>query len=115
MTSLRHAAATGSTPRVAAWIHEGSDAHEIEILAVPKAARSRVMGLHDNRLRVQVAAPPADGAANRALLDILATLLEVRRSALTLVSGHGSRAKRVRIEGLTVAEIESKLLPATQT
>ncbi|MBK8014563.1 MAG: DUF167 domain-containing protein [Deltaproteobacteria bacterium] len=107
-TCLRRAAATAD-PNVAAWIHEKQGGHEIDVLAVPRAARSRVVGLHGDRLRIQLAAPPADGAANRALLDILAEQLGIRKTSLTLISGHGSRAKRVRIEGLTTAEIERKL------
>ena len=68
----------------------------------PGAARAGVFGpvdIGDGRtaLAVKVAAPPVDGAANEAVIALLAKELGVARSALTLVSGAGSRLKTVRV------------------
>ncbi len=73
------------------------------MLVVPRASRSQVAGVHDGRLKVQLAAPPADGEANAALLALIAELLGARRSCVTLEAGHGSRRKRVRVEGVSAA------------
>jgi uncharacterized protein (TIGR00251 family) len=72
---------------------------ELEVLVVPRASRSRVAGIQDARLKVQLAAAPVDGEANAALVEFLAGLFDVRRGAVQLVSGATGRRKRIRIEG----------------
>jgi uncharacterized protein (TIGR00251 family) len=73
---------------------------EIAVLVQPRASRTRVVGLHDGLLKIQLAAPPVDGAANEALLEFLADALEVPRRALALVGGETSRRKRVSVSGI---------------
>ncbi|MBK6683099.1 MAG: DUF167 domain-containing protein [Deltaproteobacteria bacterium] len=82
------------------WLVPIEGGVELLILAVPRASRSKVAGIHDGRLKVQLAAPPADGAANEALLALIIELGGVKKSAVSLVQGHGHRQKRVRIMGL---------------
>jgi uncharacterized protein YggU (UPF0235/DUF167 family) len=60
-------------------------------------------------LVVRVSAPPVEGAANEALLALLAHALDLPRRAVTVVSGQQGRLKRIRIEGLTVPEVRSRL------
>jgi hypothetical protein len=62
---------------------------------------------------VRVAAPPEDGRANAAVCALLAELLELPRSAVTLVSGHGSREKLVDVAGIGREETERRLADAT--
>lgn len=66
----------------------------------PRAATTALAGFHGDRLKVRVAAPPVEGAANEALVRFLAELLRVARSAVRVESGAGSRAKLVTIEGI---------------
>ena len=64
----------------------------------PRAGRDEVGGVDEaGVLRVRVAAPPVDGAANEALVRLLAPELGVPRSAVRLESGTRSRSKRVRV------------------
>ena len=84
----------------ASWFTVTPDGVELEILVVPRASRSTIVGLHDGRLRVKLAAPPADGLANDALVALLVSELDVKKSAVEIVSGHGSRNKRVRVRGV---------------
>jgi uncharacterized protein (TIGR00251 family) len=72
---------------------------EIEVLVVPRASRSRIAGLHEDRLKIQLSAPPVEGAANEALIELLADHLGVKKKSVVLVAGQGSRRKRVRVEG----------------
>jgi len=58
---------------------------------------------------VRVSAPPVEGAANEAILDLLARSLDLPRRAVTLISGEHGRAKRVRIVGLGVDEVRARL------
>ena len=71
----------------------------------PRASRSEIAGLHGDALKVRLAAPPVDGAANEALIDFLATSLGVARRAVRLVSGPTSRSKVVEVEGVTSAAV----------
>ena len=67
------------------------------VQVVPRASRSEVVGEHNGALRVRLAAPPVDGAANDELRRLLARTFNVPRSSIQLVSGQGSRTKQIRI------------------
>jgi len=60
-------------------------------------------------IRVRLTAPPADGAANEALVRFLAGRLGVPRSAIELVSGKTGRAKLVAVTGISAAETAERL------
>ena len=64
---------------------------------VPRASRSEIVGLHDGALKIRIAAPPVEGAANNELVRFLAKKLSVPRSAVTLASEANSRSKTIRI------------------
>ena len=57
------------------------------------------MGEHDGALRVRVAAPPVEGAANVELVRLLARALGVPSRAVEITSGHASKTKLVRVAG----------------
>lgn len=82
---------------------------EISIRAQPRASRSEVVGMHGDQLKVRIAAPPVEGAANAELIKLLAKVLGVSRSALRVVRGEGSRSKVVRAEGATVEQARTAL------
>jgi uncharacterized protein (TIGR00251 family) len=67
----------------------------------PRATRSEIVGLHGAALKVRLQAPPVDGAANEALVTLLAERLGVPRRAVRVVAGASSRAKTVEVEGTT--------------
>lgn len=69
------------------------------VRVVPRASQSRVVGEHDGALRVRIAAPPVDGAANEELIRTLAKAFEVPRSSVQIVSGASSRLKQISIAG----------------
>ncbi len=68
----------------------------------PRAARTECAGRHGDAIKVRLAAPPVDGAANDALLRFLADRLGVGRSAVTLRAGSSSRRKVIEVLGLNV-------------
>jgi uncharacterized protein (TIGR00251 family) len=70
-----------------------------KVRVVPRASRSEISGEHDGALRVRIAAPPVDGAANDELIRTLAQAFEVSRSAVEIVAGHNSRLKQISIAG----------------
>lgn len=67
------------------------------------------MGLHGNEIRIRVAAPPVDGAANEALVRFLAERLDVGRPAVAVTSGSGARSKTVIVTGLTPEQAARRL------
>jgi hypothetical protein len=80
----------------------------------PRAARTELAGLHGGALKVRVAAPPVDQAANEALCAFLADRLGLPPSRVRLARGAASRAKLVHLEGVTAAEVAARLgLPSS--
>ncbi|HEU4563477.1 MAG TPA: DUF167 domain-containing protein [Gemmatimonadaceae bacterium] len=67
----------------------------------PRASRSEVDGVHGDALKVRLAAPPVDGAANEALAELLAEVLGVRAGAVRIVSGRTGRTKLVEVDGVS--------------
>lgn len=94
-----------------AWIAATPDGVVIRVHARPGAARSRIVGTHGDALKIQVHARPVEGAANRALVDVLAEALAVRPAAVTLVAGARGREKRLAVAGLDVASACARLAP----
>jgi uncharacterized protein len=82
---------------------------EIDVVVVPRASRSRVVGLLGDRVKVQVAAPPVDGAANAELACTLARALDVPKGAVCIMRGHSSKRKTVRVAGLDLANARALL------
>ena len=93
----------------AGWVRDERGGAVLEVVVVPRASRTRVVGEHDGRLKLQLAAPPVDGAANEALLAFLADALGVRRTALALLRGETGKRKSIRIEGVAAAAVEAAL------
>jgi uncharacterized protein (TIGR00251 family) len=81
----------------------------LPVRAKPGAKRSELVDEHDGALRVAVNAPPVDGKANEALVEILAESLNLRRSQVVLLSGETSRDKRFLIRGLGVEDLLSRI------
>ncbi len=73
----------------------------LEVRVQPRASRSAVEGLHADRLRVRLQAPPVDGRANDALVALLAATFDIPRSRVRIEHGASGRDKRVRILGTT--------------
>jgi uncharacterized protein (TIGR00251 family) len=97
----------GPAPDIAAgWLRLTTEGGVLDLAVIPNARRSEWAGLHDGALRLRLAAPPVDGAANQALLRWLAKDLGVRQADLELISGHSTRRKRVAV---TIAASALKL------
>ena len=67
------------------------------------------MGVHGGAARVAVAAPPEKGKANRAVIALLAEFLSVKKSGVTVVSGHAAPLKTILIEGITPDKVRAFL------
>jgi uncharacterized protein (TIGR00251 family) len=63
--------------------------------------------MHGGALKVRVAAPPVDDAANRALIEFLAECLGIARRAVRIVAGETSRTKVLEADGVTPEQVAS--------
>jgi len=88
---------------------------EISVRAQPGARSTEVRGAHGEAIRIRIAARAIEGAANEALLQLLAEAFQVPRRRCVLVSGETSRQKRVRIEAPERAHAERVLAGWLQT
>lgn len=79
----------------------------------PRASRTRILQSAGLELVVSLAAPPVDGAANAELLQLLASVLGLRKSALVLVGGQTSKHKVVEVSELTADEVQRRLSTVT--
>jgi uncharacterized protein len=83
---------------------------ELDVRVVPRARKTEIGGRRGNALLVRVAAPPVEGAANDALVELLAGLCRVPRRRIRLVSGESSRHKRIAIDGVTPEQIRAAIV-----
>ena len=82
-------------------VTEADGAITFDVQVVPRASRERLGPVHGDRLKVQLTAPPVDGAANDALVQLLAKALGRPRAAVAIVRGQTGRKKTVRVAGAT--------------
>jgi uncharacterized protein (TIGR00251 family) len=80
------------------FIRKHSKGMVFQLFIQPRASKDMIVGLHGDRLKIKVAAPPVDGEANKRCIRFLAKCLSVPRSTLQIISGHNSRNKRVLLK-----------------
>lgn len=91
----------------------------LAVRVTPRGGRDAVEGWTTDAggrplLKVRVSAPPADGAANAAVLKVLAAALGLPRSSLSLAAGASARVKQVEVRGLDPGGLAARLgAPAT--
>jgi uncharacterized protein (TIGR00251 family) len=81
----------------------------------PRAARDEIVGWQEEALRVRVTAPPVEGEANTAVRQLIARALGVAPSTVALVRGDRSRDKVVRVAGLSLADVRTRLAAVVTT
>jgi uncharacterized protein (TIGR00251 family) len=81
----------------------------VDILVQPRASRARIGPMHDGRIKIAVTAPPVDGEANAAVIELLSRRLGIARGDVAVVAGASSRRKTVRIERVSQAQLDALL------
>ena len=84
-------------------------ATRICVYVQPGASKTQIAGMHDGLIKVRVAAPPVEGAANQALVEFVAKRLRIPKSRVRVVSGLTSRRKVLEIEGVSQDAIAASL------
>lgn len=88
-------------------VTEREGAVRFSVRVQPRSSRTGVEGVHGDALKVRVNAPPVDGAANEAVVEVLAEALGVPRRAVRIVAGDSSRTKVVEVEGVDAAAVHA--------
>jgi len=81
------------------WIDEIGGALYITVHVQPRSSNNEVTGLYRGMLKIRLTTPPVEGAANSALIRLLAKRLGLPKSSIEIVSGKKCRQKRLKIEG----------------
>ena len=87
------------------YLRSTDEGTRIDIYVVPRASRSRIVGEHDGRLKIQIAAPPVDGAANKEILRLFSSVFGVSKSRVVLIQGQAGKRKTVEILSLSSEEV----------
>jgi uncharacterized protein (TIGR00251 family) len=90
-------------------ISEDGDGITFDVQVVPRASRDRLGPVHGDRLKIQLTAPPVDGAANDALVALLAKALGRARGDVRILRGLTGRKKTVRVAGSSRAQLLSHI------
>jgi uncharacterized protein (TIGR00251 family) len=77
------------------------------VRVTPRASRAAITGVHGGALKVSLTAPPVEGAANAALIELLAEALAVPKRAVRIEHGDHSRQKTISIDGVTLAALRA--------
>jgi hypothetical protein len=92
-------------------IQEDEHGITIKVHLQPRAHKDRIVGVHGDALKLQITAAPVEGQANDACVAFFARALKIPKTKVAVVSGLGSRDKRVRLAGVARADVE-KLIPS---
>lgn len=103
-----------TAPAAGDWLRTSGNDLLLQVRVQPRASRSRLDAIDGGRLHLRVGAPPVDGGANRAVVELLAATLGIARGRVSITRGEGSRAKQVRIAGAAheAGELRARLVSA---
>jgi uncharacterized protein (TIGR00251 family) len=83
----------------------------LQVYIQPRACKSEIAGMHDDVIKIRIAAPAIENAANLALIDFIAQHLGIAKRRVRLVSGATSRRKLLEIDGISADVIAASLRP----
>lgn len=87
-----------------------SSSVRIAVYVQPRAKCTEIAGRHGTDIKIRIAAPPIDQAANEALLAFIVQRLGVRHRDVRLIAGATSRRKVLEIDGLAAERIQALLV-----
>lgn len=91
------------------WLTAVEGGVRLQLHIQPRASITEIVGVHGDALKVRLAAPPVDGAANDALIRFLAERLGVPRSAVQLIAGMSGRRKLIEARGVSIEDARLRL------
>lgn len=92
------------------YLKSHEDHLTLSVYVQPNASKSKIVGEHDQKLKIALQAPPVDGAANEELVKFLASLFDCSKKQIQLLRGDKNRSKIVSIHGITLEKASAALL-----
>jgi|SRR5579862_7430378 len=90
-------------------LHETSAGVSFAVKIHPRAKKSAITGTVGDAVKLSLTTPPIDGRANQACIAFFSDLLRVPRSSVTIISGHTSRRKVIRVTGVSLDLLKTTL------
>ena len=90
-------------------IQESSGGVTFAVKVHPRAKKNAITGELGDALKLSLTSPPTEGRANEACIEFFAKLLKVSRSSVTIASGRTSRAKVIRVDGLSADDVRRRI------
>lgn len=91
------------------YCEKNGDAILLRVYTQPRASRTKIVGLHDQMLKISCCSPPVDGKANKELVVFLAGLFSCPKRDVEIVRGHSSRKKHFTLSGMDIDYVQSCL------
>jgi uncharacterized protein len=86
---------------------EKDDSIIFSVRVVPRASKSEIVGEMDGALKVRIASPPVDGAANAEIIKLFAKTFGVSKSAIEIIGGQTSKSKQIKAHGVTAETVQN--------
>ena len=90
-------------------IRETKNGLSFDIHVNPHASRAGISGISEGMLKIKVTAPPVEGAANEACIDLLAKSLKLRKSQMKISTGAKGRKKTILVSEISKTDLERKI------
>ena len=90
-------------------IRETKNGLSFDINVNPHASRAGISGISEGMLKLKVTAPPVEGAANEACIDLLAKTLKLRKSQMKISAGAKGRKKTILVSEISKTDLERKI------
>ncbi len=92
-------------------MHDGKTGAAITVRVTPRSSRNEIAEImNDGTIKIRLTAAPVDGAANKALIDFLAKVLEVSASQIEIVAGLSSKDKLITISNIDPAVVHERVM-----
>ena len=85
----------------------------LDVYIQPRASKTELDGIHGGMIKIRIAAPAVENAANRALIEFIAQQLGIAKRCVRIVSGGTNRKKVLEIDGVDAEVIATALRPIT--
>jgi len=81
----------------------------LRVRVQPRASRNRILGGYGGALKLALSAPPVEGAANQACIELLAKVFGLKNAQVQIKNGQKSRNKQVLLQGIEPEQVEERL------
>ena len=82
---------------------------EINFHVLPRSSQSKIVGLHNDAVKIKLNKPPVDGQANAECCRVVSKYFGVSKTQVSILKGESSRQKTILIEGVSASAVIEKL------